>query len=154
MVTTKKNYNTFCKYCEIVSIEVTQIFNQVYNVKCICNFVFEKLMIFIAEIGMNYNGHFPLCYELIKHAKFSGANIVKFQLGWRDKVNEINRIDRKRIKQLIEWSNYFDIELMFSIISDDAFKLINEFKLKCQLGIRKGTKIITIDFWTAWTFVI
>tara|TARA_Y100000741_G_scaffold344620_2_gene309384 strand:+ start:3053 stop:3757 length:705 start_codon:yes stop_codon:yes gene_type:complete len=83
---------------------------------------------FISEIGMNHNGNLDLCYELIKQSKLSGADIVKFQLGWRDKVNEINRIDRKRIKQLIEWSNYFDIELMFSIISDDAFKLINEFK--------------------------
>ena len=70
---------------------------------------------FISEIGMNHNGNLDLCYELIKQSKLSGADIVKFQLGWRDKVNEINRIDRKRIKQLIEWSNYFDIELMFSI---------------------------------------
>ena len=37
-------------------------------------------MIFIAEIGLNYNGNFSLCYELIKQAKHSGANIVKFQL--------------------------------------------------------------------------
>ena len=30
-------------------------------------------MKFIAEIGKNYNGNFPLCYELIKEAKYSGA---------------------------------------------------------------------------------
>ena len=85
-------------------------------------------MIFIAEIGMNYNGHFPLCYELIKHAKFSGANIVKFQLGWRDKPGEINQLDKAKIKQLYEWADYFEIDLMFSIISVDAFNTIKQFK--------------------------
>ena len=38
-------------------------------------------MIFISEIGMNYNGNFNLIYELIRQSKYSGANICKFQLG-------------------------------------------------------------------------
>jgi len=38
-------------------------------------------MKFIAEIGMNYNGNFSLTYKLIKQAKYSGADIAKFQLG-------------------------------------------------------------------------
>ncbi len=57
-------------------------------------------MIFIAEIGMNYNGNFNLCYELIKQAKYSGADIAKFQLGWRDKPGEINQLDFKKVSQL------------------------------------------------------
>jgi sialic acid synthase SpsE len=89
-----------------------------------------KKIIFIAEIGMNHNGNFSLCFELIKQAKLAGADIVKFQLGWRDKPGEINCIDTKVIKQLIDWSKYFDIEIMFSIISDDAYRLIKPFKLK------------------------
>jgi len=84
---------------------------------------------FIAEIGMNHNGNFDLCFELIKQAKLSGANIVKFQLGWRDKPGEINCIDKKIIKKLIEWSKYFEIELMFSIITDKAFNLIKPFNI-------------------------
>ena len=84
---------------------------------------------FIAEIGMNHNGNFDLCFELIKQAKLSGANIVKFQLGWRDKPGEINCIDNKIIKKLIEWSKYFEIELMFSIITDKAFNLIKPFNI-------------------------
>ena len=36
-------------------------------------------MLFVAEIGMNHNGNFDLAYELIKQAKFSGADIAKFQ---------------------------------------------------------------------------
>ena len=85
-------------------------------------------IIFIAEIGMNHNGNFSLCFELIKQAKLAGANIVKFQLGWRDKPGEINCIDSKIIKQLIDWSKYFEIEIMFSIISDKAYELIRPFK--------------------------
>ena len=49
-------------------------------------------MIFIAEIGMNHNGNFNLCYELIKQAKLSGADIAKFQLGWRDKKERLIKL--------------------------------------------------------------
>ena len=90
----------------------------------------KKKLIFIAEIGLNHNGNFDLCFELIKQAKLAGADIVKFQLGWRDKPNEINQMDKKKILQLIEWSNYFDIELLFSIISEKAWDLVKPFKLK------------------------
>ena len=34
---------------------------------------------FIAEIGINHNGHLETAKELIKNAKMSGANAVKFQ---------------------------------------------------------------------------
>ena len=85
---------------------------------------------FIAEIGMNHNGNFDLCFELIKQAKLAGANIVKFQLGWRDKPGEINCINSKIINQLISWAKYFEIELMFSIITDKAYDLIKPFDFK------------------------
>ena len=85
---------------------------------------------FIAEIGMNHNGNFSLCFELIKQAKLAGADIVKFQLGWRDKPGEINQIDAKTIIQLISWSKYFEIELLFSIISDQAYDLIKPFNFQ------------------------
>jgi sialic acid synthase SpsE len=85
---------------------------------------------FIAEIGLNHNGNFDLCFELIKQAKISGADIVKFQLGWRDKEGEINQFDQKKIKQLIDWANYFELELLFSIISKDALNLIMPFNFK------------------------
>ena len=47
-------------------------------------------MLFIAEIGLNHNGNFGLLHELIKQASFAGADIAKFQLGWKAKKNEIN----------------------------------------------------------------
>ena len=90
----------------------------------------KKKLIFIAEIGLNHNGNFDLCFELIKQAKVAGANIVKFQLGWRDKPNEMNQFDKKRISQLIDWAKYFEIELLFSIISENAWELIKPFKFK------------------------
>ena len=85
-------------------------------------------MIFISEIGMNYNGNINLCYELIKQSKYSGANIVKFQIGWRDKEGEINRLTDDKIKKLIEWSKYFEIQIMFSIISDDGFEKLKNYE--------------------------
>mgnify|MGYP006137520645 CR=1 len=86
-------------------------------------------LIFIAEIGMNYNGNIDLAFELIKQAKLAGADIAKFQLGWRDKPGEINNIDKKKLDKLISWGKYFEIEIMFSIISENAFNLIDQFNL-------------------------
>ncbi len=85
-------------------------------------------MIFISEIGMNYNGNINLCYELIKQSKYSGADIVKFQIGWRDKEGEINRLTDDKIKKLIEWSKYFEIQIMFSIISNDGFDKLKNYE--------------------------
>jgi len=85
-------------------------------------------MIFISEIGMNYNGNINLCYELIKQSKYSGADIVKFQIGWRDKDGEINRLTEDKIKKLIEWSKYFEIQIMFSIISNDGFDKLKNYE--------------------------
>ena len=87
-------------------------------------------MKFVAEIGMNHNGNFDLCYELIKQAKYAGADIAKFQLGWRDGKGEINQINDEIIKKLLNWGAYFNIEIMFSIISDNAFKMIKKYKMK------------------------
>ncbi len=84
-------------------------------------------MIFIAEIGLNYNGNFDLIYEMIKKAKYSGATICKFQLGWRDGPGEINQLDQKKINQIIIWCEYFNVECMFSIISEKAYTLIKKF---------------------------
>ena len=59
-------------------------------------------MIFIAEIGLNYNSNVGLLHELIRQAKLAGADIAKFQLGWRAKKNDINYIDDKIIKLIIK----------------------------------------------------
>ena len=89
----------------------------------------NKKIIFVAEIGMNHNGNFGLIYELIKQSAYAGADIAKFQLGWRDKPGEINCLTHKEIKLIIDSCNYFSIEPMFSIIKHDALKMISEYNL-------------------------
>ena len=66
------------------------------------NLINNKKPTFIAEIGMNYNGNIDLASELIKQAKLSGADIAKFQLGWRDGPNEINVLDKHKISKIIK----------------------------------------------------
>jgi sialic acid synthase SpsE len=80
-------------------------------------------MLFVAEVGMNHDGNFNLAFELIRRAKLAGADIAKFQFGWRNKPDEINCIDDQRALQLKGWCEYWQIEMMASIITDDAFEL-------------------------------
>ena len=100
-------------------------------------------MKFIAEIGMNHNGNFDFAFELIKQAKISGADIAKFQLGWRDKKNEINYIDDQVINNLEKWCEYFEIELMFSIISKKALTMIKKRNFK---NIKIASRTLKFDF--------
>lgn len=91
-------------------------------------------MLFVTEIGLNHDGNFDLAYELIRRAKIAGADIAKFQFGWRDKPDEINRIDRERAVQLRRWCDYFEIEMMASIIRPDVLDLahaagLNRYKI-------------------------
>lgn len=87
-------------------------------------------MLFVAEIGMNHDGNFDLAYELIRQAREAGADIAKFQFGWRDGVGEINHIDRARASQLREWCDYWSIEMMASVITEPALELAHEARLE------------------------
>ena len=87
-------------------------------------------MLFIAEIGMNHNGNFDLAFELIKQAKLAGADIAKFQLGWRDGDGEINQIDFDILKRLNKWCDYFEIEFLASTITEKAFELAKKINPK------------------------
>ncbi len=80
-------------------------------------------MLFIAEIGMNHNGNFAVAHELIRQAKLAGADIAKFQLGWRCGPGEINQITPEILDELIRWCGFYDIEPMVSVITRDAFEL-------------------------------
>lgn len=87
-------------------------------------------MILVAEIGLNHDGNFDLIYELIRQAKNSGANIAKFQVGWRDKPGEINNLTKDKLLKIKEMCDYIDIEMMTSIINDEAFDLVSHLNLK------------------------
>ena len=100
-------------------------------------------MQFISEIGLNYNNNFSLCYELIKQSKISGANIVKFQLGWKGKPDEINYLDFERLTQLHNWADYFDVPIMFSVFNNEALDLIKKFNPK---RIKIASRTLVDDF--------
>ncbi len=80
-------------------------------------------MLFIAEIGLNHNGNLDLAYEMIKQAKYAGASIAKFQLGWRSAKGELNFINEEYLEQIKQWCDYFEIEFMVSIFTKDALNL-------------------------------
>ena len=88
-------------------------------------------MTFIAEIGLNHNGNFGLFYELIKQASLSGANIAKFQLGWRAAPDEINNLTVTEITHILRCCDYHEITPMFSIFTVEAFELIQQFNIGC-----------------------
>jgi sialic acid synthase SpsE len=83
-------------------------------------------MIICAEIGLNHDGNFDLAYELIRQAKLSGADIAKFQLGWRAQPGEMNQIDLERCRQLKAWCESFGVEFMASIFTEEAFAVARE----------------------------
>lgn len=80
-------------------------------------------MIYIAEIGLNYNGHLNLAYEMIRQAKLAGAHIAKFQLGWRGKKGEMNFLNLEDLQKLERWCKWFQIEFMVSIFTPEAYEL-------------------------------
>ena len=85
-------------------------------------------MLFIAEIGMNHNGNFDLAFELIKQAKLAGADVAKFQLGWRDGRGELNEIDSNMLNKLQRYCDYFGIEFMVSVFTHDAYEMAQKHK--------------------------
>ena len=76
-------------------------------------------MLFVSEIGLNYNSKLSNCEELIKKAKYSGADIAKFQLGWKGEPGEINHLDKISLKKLYYWANENQIEIMFSVFNEN-----------------------------------
>ena len=82
---------------------------------------------FIAEIGLNHNGNFDLNFELIKQAKYAGADYVKFQFGWREKIDELNYLDKERIDKLHKWADYFEIKILFSVFNKHSYEILKSF---------------------------
>ena len=89
----------------------------------------KKKLIFIAEIGLNHNGNFGLIYELVKQAALSGADIIKFQLGWRSKPGEINSLTKNEIEHILQCCERFSTEPMFSIFNNEALEMLKNIKM-------------------------
>ncbi|MBI5625550.1 MAG: N-acetylneuraminate synthase family protein [Elusimicrobia bacterium] len=82
--------------------------------------------IFVAEIGMNADGNFDMNYELIRQAAWAGADVAKFQVGWRWAKEEINFLDEERLRALKKWCSQFGVEFMASIIVPEAWALVKK----------------------------
>ena len=83
-------------------------------------------MLLVAEIGLNHEGNFDLAYELIRQAKLSGADVAKFQIGWRDGPGEINCIDVDLARRLRRWCEQQGVEFMASVITEEALAIYDE----------------------------
>lgn len=86
------------------------------------------MMLLVAEIGLNHEGNFHLAYELIAQAAKNGADIAKFQIGWRSSPEEINHIDPDMARQLQQWCQWWGLEFMASIITEEALEIVKPLK--------------------------
>lgn len=77
-------------------------------------------LLLVAEIGLNHNGSWELAHDLIRQAKRAGADIAKFQFGWRCGTGEINAMDDRQRHLLKSWCQEEGIELMASLVTEDA----------------------------------
>ena len=106
----------------------------------------QESITFIAEIGLNHNGNFDLIYELIRQAKLAGADIAKFQCGWRQNKDEINHLNPERLNILRQWCEYFSIEFLTSIITKEAYQWVknlspNAYKIASRSLIENKTLV-------------
>jgi N-acetylneuraminate synthase len=83
-----------------------------------------KKVIIIAEIGVNHNGNVRLAKQMIKKAKKSGADVVKFQTFFAD---EFVKISAKKAKyQLLRTSkkeNHYDMIKRLELKKSDFIKI-------------------------------
>lgn len=115
-------------------------------------------MIFVAEIGLNHNGNMGLLFELIKQSSQAGADIAKFQLGWRSGKGEINNLGFEEIDLIFKCCEYHKIEPMFSIFNKEALELaekfnFNYFKIASRTVIDEPDLVKTIINYGKKTFI-
>ena len=103
-------------------------------------------MIWVAEIGSNHKGIPALAHEMIRQSAKAGATIAKFQFGWPEWGKETtvynggNRYTKTTLRniryvddwapELKEWCDYYDIELMASIWSEEGLETAKSVDMK------------------------
>jgi len=97
-------------------------------------------MLYVAEIGLNYDGDIDLAYELIRRAKLSGADVAKFQFGWRDEPGDVNCINEEIARKFKEYCDYHQVEMMVSPINEEGFELakplnLNRYKIASRVVV-------------------
>jgi len=119
--------------------------------------------VIIAEAGVNHNGSFRIAEKLIKKAKQSGADIIKFQTYKADKLvvkksprfwnwsnekkktgtqydsySELDSFNEKDYKKLFKLCKKYKIEFMSTPFDDDAVEMLD------RIGV-KGFKVASCD---------
>jgi len=97
----------------------------------------------IAEIGWNFLGNFSLAKKMIKKAKESGVNYVKFQLWnpsrllpgpWdydgRRELYEKSHLDHKKFKKIYNYCKRLNIEAFASVFNKESLQLLKKISRK------------------------
>jgi len=96
----------------------------------------NKEILYVAEIGVNHEGSISRCKKLIKDAKNSGANVVKFQCyspkfyvsKEEEKFKRVKKfyISETRFNQIIKYCKKLKIPYLFTPLSHDWLSFIKK----------------------------
>ena len=87
------------------------------------------MTLFVAEIGLNHEGSLDIAKEMTRRAALAGADIVKFQFGWRAGPGELNELAMRDGEQLLECCEHHGVEMMASIISREGLLVAKKLEL-------------------------
>lgn len=89
----------------------------------------------IAEVGECFNGNMETAHEMMRVARDSGCDTVKFQILDMSEVAEDDpeyewfakiELDKDRISKLVIWAKELDIDILFTPVSVKTAKLLYE----------------------------
>ena len=96
----------------------------------------NKEILYIAEIGVNHEGNIKRCFKLIKEAKQSGADVVKFQCFTPEyyvskdtqKYQRIKKFffDQKKFDKIIKFCKKIKIKYLLTPVSHDWINYIKK----------------------------
>lgn len=103
----------------------------------------EKEVTWVAECASMHKGDIGLVYKMLLSCATNRVSIAKFQLG-HNKDDELRYID-PWAPQMVRWAKDLGQEIMFSVFSMDALRLVRELgikrvKLAHQVALSKNHK--------------
>ena len=107
-------------------------------------------MFIVAEIGVNWDGNFILVKEMMKKAKKSGCNAVKFQSFNEDQVKEHpefarlmkSSISKNNIKKINEISKEVGVEWFCTPMYEDAVYLLDPYVTRFKIREKDGKELV------------
>jgi len=85
-------------------------------------------VLWVAECGSMHKGNIGLVYKMLLSCATNRVSISKWQLG-HDKNDPLRHID-PWAPQMVRWAKDLGQEIMFSVFSLEAFRLVKELGLK------------------------